>query len=116
MHGSLEPNSRINRLSPGAAAAMMCCPAVFEPVNAIMSTSPATSALPWSSSPWITCSTPSGRNSLSTLTYSSAISGVCSLGLSTTVLPATSAGITAQCGIRIGKFHGVIAAHTPNGS
>ena len=38
-----------------------------------------------------------------------------SAGLSTTVLPHTSAGQSFQAGIAIGKFHGVIAPTTPTG-
>ena len=36
-----------------------------------------------------------------------------SAGFSTTVFPATSAGIIFQDGIAIGKFHGVIIPQTP---
>ena len=57
-----------------------------------------------------------GSVSFSRLAYACATSGVSSDGLSTTELPATSAGITVQCGIASGKFHGVIAAQTPSGS
>ena len=46
----------------------------------------------------------------------SAVSGVSSAGLSTTVLPAASAGANAQPAIGIGKFHGTIAPTTPSGS
>ena len=38
-----------------------------------------------------------------------------SAGLSTTVLPQTSAGQSFHDGIAIGKFHGVIAPTTPIG-
>ena len=44
-----------------------------------------------------------------------ASSGVSSAGLSTTVLPQTSAGASFQAGIAIGKFQGVIAPTTPIG-
>ncbi len=46
----------------------------------------------------------------------SAVSGVSSAGLSTTVLPAASAGANAQAAMGIGKFHGTIAPTTPSGS
>ena len=39
-----------------------------------------------------------------------------SAGLSTTVLPAASAGATFQEAIVSGKFHGVMSATTPSGS
>jgi hypothetical protein len=45
----------------------------------------------------------------------SALSGVCSAGLMTTGQPAASAGATLRVIIAIGKFHGVMAAHTPMG-
>ena len=42
--------------------------------------------------------------------------GVCVAGLSTIVHPAASAGPALRVIIAAGKFHGVIAAHTPIGS
>ena len=45
-----------------------------------------------------------------------AVSGVSSAGLSTTVLPAASAGATFHDAITIGKFQGVIRPTTPSGS
>ena len=45
-----------------------------------------------------------------------AVSGVISAGLSTTVLPAASAGAKPQPAIGIGKFHGTITPTTPSGS
>jgi hypothetical protein len=47
---------------------------------------------------------------------STAVSGVSSAGLSTTVLPAASAGPSFQDAIAIGKFQGVISPTTPSGS
>ena len=47
---------------------------------------------------------------------SSAVSGVSSAGLSTTVLPAASAGASFHAAIVSGKFHGVISPTTPSGS
>ena len=46
----------------------------------------------------------------------SAVSGVCSAGLSTTVHPAASAGPSFQAIISSGKFHGMICPTTPTGS
>ncbi len=43
----------------------------------------------------------------------SADSGVSAAGLTTTGQPAASAGPTLRVIMAIGKFHGVIAAHTP---
>ena len=45
----------------------------------------------------------------------SAVSGVNSAGLMTTGQPAASAGATLRVIMASGKFHGVIAAHTPTG-
>ena len=44
------------------------------------------------------------------------VSGVHSAGLSTTALPAASAGAKPHEAIGIGKFHGVITPTTPIGS
>ena len=52
----------------------------------------ATSARPVSRSPQITLNTPGGKNSAAISAISSVDSGVVSDGLSTTVLPAASAG------------------------
>ena len=46
----------------------------------------------------------------------SALSGVSSAGLTTTVLPAASAGANPQAAIAMGKFHGTITPTTPSGS
>jgi hypothetical protein len=46
-------------------------------------------------------------------TASAAISGVCSAGLATTVLPATSAAATCPVKIDSGKFHGLMHTKTP---
>ncbi|MNJ75567.1 hypothetical protein D3C77_726840 [compost metagenome] len=45
-----------------------------------------------------------------------ALNGVCEAGLSTSVHPAARAGAALRVIIAAGKFHGVIAAHTPIGS
>ena len=53
---------------------------------------------------------------MSTSAYACPESGVSSDGLKTTVLPAARAGRIIHAGIDMGKFHGVIAAHTPKAS
>ena len=45
-----------------------------------------------------------------------AVSGVSSAGLRTTVLPAASAGAKPHPAIGIGKFHGTMTPTTPSGS
>jgi len=49
-------------------------------------------------------------------TRASAVSGVSSAGLATTVQPAASAGAILRAIIASGKFQGVMAATTPTGS
>ena len=44
------------------------------------------------------------------------MSGVCSAGFKTQVLPQASAGPSFQAAMRSGKFHGMIWPHTPTGS
>ena len=64
-----------------------------------------------------TVNTSSGRPASSASSASRrAVSGVSSAGLSTTVLPAASAGAKPQPAIGIGKFHGTIIPTTPSGS
>ena len=46
----------------------------------------------------------------------SAVSGVVSAGLSTTVLPQASAGAIFHASISSGKFHGMIWPATPSGA
>ncbi len=46
----------------------------------------------------------------------SAVRGVCSAGLSTTVLPNASAGATFHAAMIRGKFQGMMPPHTPSGS
>ena len=46
----------------------------------------------------------------------SPLSGVFSLGLKMTVLPATRLGMTTSCAIHTGKFQGVMQTETPSGS
>ena len=44
-----------------------------------------------------------------------AVSGVCSAGFITTVLPQARAGPHFQASIKSGKFHGMICPTTPTG-
>ena len=68
------------------------------------------------SAPVTTSSTPGGMPACSASRASArAVSGVCSAGFTTTVQPTASAGATLRVIIEAGKFHGVIAAHTPTG-
>ena len=63
-----------------------------------------------------TLNTPFGMPARSASSASaSAENGVCVAGFSTTVQPAASAGPALRVIIAAGKFHGVIAPHTPTG-
>ena len=118
MLGDLPPSSSVTRLSARPALAPISRPTTVEPVKAILSTPGwSTSAAPVSPSPVTTLTTPGGMPASSASSPSrSAVSGVCSAGLSTTVHPAASAGATFQAAISSGKFQGMICPHTPTGS
>jgi hypothetical protein len=60
--------------------------------------------------------TPGGRSACwQTSANSSAVSGVVSAGLRTTVLPVARAGATFHASISIGKFQGMTWPATPSG-
>ena len=61
-----------------------------------------TTARPVSRSPQTTLNTPGGKNSAAISAISAVVTGVVSLGLSTTQLPAASAGAIFQTAIIIG--------------
>ena len=90
--GSLPPSSSETGVSVSAARASTFLPVAVEPVNMIMSAW-STSAAPVSPRPVATRKAssvpPTARNASC---ISSEVSGVTSLGLSTTLLPATRAG------------------------
>ncbi len=68
-------------------------------------------------SPTTTLNTPAGMPARAANTArASAVSGVCSAGLTTAVQPTARAGATLRVIMAAGKFHGVIAAQTPTGS
>ena len=119
MFADLPPSSSVTRLIVCAAPAAIARPTSVEPVNAIFATSGcSTSRAPQvEPGPATTLTTPSGIPASSAIrSNSSAVSGVSSAGLSTTVLPAASAGASFQDAIVSGKFHGTISATTPSGS
>ena len=93
--GFLPPSSSVRLLStPEAPArAWTANPVRSEPVNDTLGTSGcATSASPAAAPPGTTFSTPGGSRSAASEAMTSGDSGVCSAGLSTTELPAASAG------------------------
>ena len=120
MFGLLPPSSRVSffrLLAP--AAATISLPTSVEPVKATLSTSlcAASAAPAVSPKPGTTLTTPSGTPASAISSASrSAVSGVCSAGLSTTQLPVVSAGPSFHAAISSGKFHGMICPTTPIGS
>ncbi len=98
MTGALPPSSRCVRLTDLAAACSTFLPVATSPVIEIMLTFGwLISALPTlSPRPSTTLTTPSGRISARILASFSAVSGVCSDGLNTTVLPPPIAGASFQ--------------------
>src|SRR3954469_16131210 len=93
-------------------------PTGYEPVNESAATDLWVEIAPPTArpSPITTLSTPFGSPaSCSARASSSAIAGATPAGLSTTALPATSAGAIFHAGIAIGKFQGVISATPPSG-
>ncbi len=101
-----------------AVASRMMRPTSVEPVKAILSTSGwPTSAAPVRPSPVRMLTTPGGSpTSWHSSAKASAVSGVNSAGLSTTVLPQASAGATFQASISSGKFQGMTWPTTPTGT
>src|SRR5947208_14079018 len=93
----------------------MARPTSVEPVNAILSTPEClTSASPVDPSPVTMLTTPGGSPiSWQISANASAVSGVNSAGLSTTVLPVASAGAIFHATISNGKFQGMICPTTP---
>ena len=93
--GFLPPSSRVRLLSTPDAPAAACTasPVRSEPVNDTRGTPGwVTRASPAAAPPGTTLNTPSGSRSVASEAITSGDSGVCSAGLSTTELPAASAG------------------------
>jgi hypothetical protein len=82
----------------------------------ILSTRASTRAAPVAPSPVTISKTPSGRPArLNSSPSFKAISGVNSLGLSTTALPDIRAITISSAGVASGKFHGEMIPMTPSG-
>ena len=119
MLGLLPPSSSVTGMRFSLAYCMISRPVVVSPVNAILRMRLLdASGLPASTpKPLTMLSTPGGSRSADQLDAArGSTPGVCSAGLSTTALPAASAGASFQIAIRIGKFHGMICPTTPSGS
>lgn len=102
--GALPPSSRCNRLRLlSAEACSSRLPVRVDPVSEdIRTRSWSTSRAPTEPSPVTMPSTPGGRCSAARRANRSAVSGVCSDGLSTRVLPVISAGQIFQIAMRSG--------------
>ena len=116
--GDLPPSSRVTGTMFSEAYCMISRPVVVSPVNATLATRGLwASGLPASTpKPLTMLSTPGGRRPPMSSAQSRIDAGVCSAGLSTTALPAASAGASFHAAIRIGKFQGMIWPTTPSGS
>ena len=119
MLADLPPSSWATRLTVSAAALATRMPARVEPVNETMSTS-GWLAIAWPTvgpSPLTRLKTPLGTPASSRISAKTmASSGAISLGFSTMVQPAASAGATLQVIWLSGQFQGVISPTTPIGS
>src|SRR6478672_2351097 len=117
--GFFPPISSCTPAPALTAAAATDGPTSCDPVKVTASTSgdDASAAPIFEPGPITRLSTPGGRPARCTM---SAIihgdAGTSSAGLNTTQFPNASAGAIFHAGIASGKFHGVIAATTPNGS
>src|SRR5579863_4843419 len=119
MKGALPPSSREIFFTVAAHCAINFLPISVEPVKVSLRTvgfeviSPPISAAP----PVTQEKTPFGTPARSASSHSArAEKGVAEAGFNTIVQPAASAGPHLRVIIAAGKFHGVIAAHTPIGS
>ena len=92
-------------------------PTSYEPVKVSPSMPGcATSRLPTSSPPGSRCTASAGTPASSRHSCSlAALKVPCGLGLTSTVLPATSAAAVGPAASAIGKLNGTITAHTPYG-
>ena len=119
MKGALPPSSSDSFLMVGAHCAIRIRPTSVEPVKLRWRTT----SLRHSTWPMAalcvlvsTLITPAGMPARTASSAAArAVSGVSSAGLMTTVQPAAKAGATLRVIIASGKFHGVMAAHTPIG-
>src|SRR6202040_1607240 len=119
MNGALPPNSNDNFLTVPAHCCISNLPTSVEPVKVSLRTigfevsSPPTSF----DGPVTQEKTPFGTPARSASSHrAKAENGVAVAGFNTILKPAPKAGPALRVIIAAGKFHGVIAAHTPIGS
>lgn len=116
MKGALPPSSRDTRLTVPMQSAARRLPTAVEPVKVNLATSgePVRTAPIGAGAPVTTLKTPAGiPASVARAARATAVKGVSSEGLSTTVQPAARAGATLRVTMAAGKFQGVTAATTP---
>src|SRR5271165_7069539 len=119
MLADLPPNSCVTRLIVAAAADATATPARVDPVKETIATSGCVAiAEPTvGPSPFSKLKTPAGTPASCRICAKRyADTGAISLGFSTIVHPAASAGATLQTTWFMGQFQGVISPHTPMGS
>ena len=117
MLAALPPSSRVARLRVPAISRAIILPTLVEPVKAILSM-PGWSTIAWpvAPAPVTMLTTPGGRSACWQIcAKSSAVRGVVSAGLRTTVLPQARAGAIFHASMSSGKFHGMTWPTTPNG-
>ena len=119
MFADLPPSSWVTRFTVGAALIATCTPARVDPVKETMSMPgcEAIAAPTVGPSPFTRLKTPGGTPASCRISVKRiAFNGATSVGFSTMVQPAASAGATLQAIWLIGQFHGVIIPTTPTGS
>ena len=114
----LPPSSSSVRFMVRAAFSAMVTPTWVEPVKLTQSTSSESTSAAEEAGPLplTRLTTPGGKpTSLRMRTSSTMASGSCGAGLTTTVLPAASAGATFPAMLTMGKLYEVMQATTPSG-
>ena len=118
MFGDLPPSSSVTRFSVSAAPRMISLPTAVDPVNAILS-------MPGMSHHRLAGLRTAGHDVQHArrqarfdrqFAQAQAVSGVCSAGFNTMVLPQASAGPSFHEASSSGKFQGTISPTTPTGS
>jgi hypothetical protein len=115
--GSLPPSSRVTRVSESAASARIRLPPAGLPVKHTFLTrsSPISGAPISASAPVTTLTTPGGRSAATRWTVRTVASGAVGGGLTTTVLPATSACGSEAARMASGQLKGTMMVTTPSG-
>ncbi|KAH3668247.1 hypothetical protein OGAPHI_002001 [Ogataea philodendri] len=117
--GDFPPHSRVHTFRFSAASFWMILPTPVLPVKVILSI-PLCAAMcepTLAPSPQTTFTSPGGAPAFTNSSHmNSADNGVFSDVFTTIALPAARHGATFHANVDIGKFHAMMAAHTPYGS